>query len=672
MKLILRFLIAFTFISNCMFSQWQQTGGPYLADPATCFANTPTSLFCGTYGYGIYKSSNLSSSWSVLNPSTLPSTSLLSLFVDGTSIYAGIDQNGCYLSTNDGSSWVARNNGLPSFTTINKFTKQGSAMFISSNNGCYKSSNNGLNWSAISAFPYPCSSVSFINNKLFLSQTNDSLYVSSDGGNTWASCMGLPLGLSVTCMDTLHGNIYAASNYGLFVSPDSGLSWNLLSNGIPSDISSVCSNGNVLLAVSVSSGAYTSTDDGATWINQINGLYSNNFFASYSFGNNLIISAENGIYISSDNGVNWSVNNQSLLNTYVWGLFSHNTDLFAGLYFYGGSFISQDNGVNWNHLTLPTGSTHVFCFTASSSRIFAGTGANGIYYTTNNGSSWTSCNTGLFTNEYISTLNYNGSKLFAGTIHGVYTSTNNGASWQAKNNGITGGLDVRAFDCKGDTLVVSTGGGLFVSSNGGLNWTSANNGLPPTTASFGFEGLVFRGTSIIAASTAGVYISNDFGQTWSPINTGLTNTNINCMISSGIFVFVGTTTGQIYYTINNGVNWTLFSSGLPALSIPALTVHNNKIYAATDGNGVWVSNLPLITTVTGYEQEEKILLYPNPAQNILYTNANSGFKIYDVLGNLCLQGNNSEVITLESLKGGVYFIELYVSDTSKKLRFIKE
>lgn len=82
---------------------------------------------------------------------------------------------------------------------------------------------------------------------------------------------------------------------------------------------------------------------------------------------------------------------------------------------------------------------------------------------------------------------------------------------------------------------------------------------------------------------------------------------------------------------------------------------------------------PCVTTGLNQQSSKtNIVLYPNPSQNILYTNTNSSFKIYDVLGNLCLQGNKSEVINLECLKSGVYFIELYSSDSTKKIRFVKE
>lgn len=82
---------------------------------------------------------------------------------------------------------------------------------------------------------------------------------------------------------------------------------------------------------------------------------------------------------------------------------------------------------------------------------------------------------------------------------------------------------------------------------------------------------------------------------------------------------------------------------------------------------------PCGTTGVNYISSDKnLLLYPNPAHDILYTNINSSFKIYDVLGNLCLSGTESNSINVESLKKGVYFIELSDLSSTKKLTFVKE
>jgi hypothetical protein len=78
------------------------------------------------------------------------------------------------------------------------------------------------------------------------------------------------------------------------------------------------------------------------------------------------------------------------------------------------------------------------------------------------------------------------------------------------------------------------------------------------------------------------------------------------------------------------------------------------------------------TGIKTISSDKIITLYPNPAQNALHTNINASFKIYDVLGNLCLIGDKSNTITIESLNSGVYFIELSSLDSNKKIRFMKE
>ena len=67
--------------------------------------------------------------------------------------------------------------------------------------------------------------------------------------------------------------------------------------------------------------------------------------------------------------------------------------------------------------------------------LIAGT-ANGIFFSTDNGSSWISKSTGL-ASLYIYDLAVSGSTLIAGTGYGVYISTNNGNTWVEKNQGFT-------------------------------------------------------------------------------------------------------------------------------------------------------------------------------------------------------------------------------------------
>lgn len=78
------------------------------------------------------------------------------------------------------------------------------------------------------------------------------------------------------------------------------------------------------------------------------------------------------------------------------------------------------------------------------------------------------------------------------------------------------------------------------------------------------------------------------------------------------------------------------------------------------------------TGLNEFSSQQHFVLYPNPAKNVLHTNIISSYKIYGVLGNLCLSGDKSDIITVESLKSGVYFIEMYSLKSTQKIRFVKE
>ncbi len=78
------------------------------------------------------------------------------------------------------------------------------------------------------------------------------------------------------------------------------------------------------------------------------------------------------------------------------------------------------------------------------------------------------------------------------------------------------------------------------------------------------------------------------------------------------------------------------------------------------------------TGLNSLYSQKNIILFPNPPQNILHSNTNSYYKIYDVFGTLCLSGDKSNTINIELLNNGVYFIELYDLNSIKRMRFIKK
>ena len=78
-------------------------------DPAT-----PATLYAGTWGGGVFKSTNGGGNWSAVNTG-LTNTTVRALAIDPVTpatLYAGTDGGGVFKSTNGGANWSAANTGL--------------------------------------------------------------------------------------------------------------------------------------------------------------------------------------------------------------------------------------------------------------------------------------------------------------------------------------------------------------------------------------------------------------------------------------------------------------------------------------------------------------------------------------------------------------------------------
>lgn len=129
--------------------------------------------------------------------------------------------------------------------------------------------------------------------------------------------------------------------------------------------------------------------------------------------------------------------------------------------------------------------------------------------------------------------------------------------------------------------------------------------------------------------------------------------------------------------LNN--QWYFGDGGTSNLVNPIHTFAVNQMFTVshvvTNACGKDSATLFFDTFLSGLksiDNQKSFTVFPNPAQNVLYTNTQASYKIYDVLGSLCLEGDKSNTIHIESLKSGVYFIELYSFDSTKKIRFVKE
>jgi len=221
------------------------------------------------------------------------------------------------------------------------------------------------------------------------------IYVTADSGKTWnqSSSTFSPSCLASSADGTkLYGGIFGG---GIVRSVNSGGSW-ALGAGAPSTNwnSIACSDdGSKVVAVVNPGRIYTSTDFGATWTQQLNPPIKQWFaVASSGDGVNLVAGAfADKIYTSANSGVTWNVQNGSDTTNWTAVASSRDGTKLAAAAFGGRIYTSVNSGGIWTQQTgAPTAKWYGLACSADGGRIVAVINpTNGIYASANFGLNWT-------------------------------------------------------------------------------------------------------------------------------------------------------------------------------------------------------------------------------------------------------------------------------------------
>ena len=285
---------------------------------------------------------------------------------------------------------------------------------------------------------------------------SQTLYVSTDNGETWKSDSSLP-STYVQSLSVFGSNVYLATNNGIFRSSNNGETWNTINADVmdtthPTIL--IRSGSNLIAATQNSRALYLSSDNGTTWVNVGKNLPRVGALASDD--SDVIAGTAEGIYLSTNAGLDWSVLDDTLANI--------NTIAVSFPVVFAGRVQS---GFPVSAPPPPPG---------------------GAFRSTDRGATWSSYNTGLPSDPLytvpcpqVYTIVLHGTDVYAGGDSSVYVSSINGGGWTEVDSGLpkVGVWSIYANDSS-----------LFVGTEFNGIWkhplsqvTSINQGLPPTIPS---------------------------------------------------------------------------------------------------------------------------------------------------------------------------------------------
>ncbi len=233
---------------------------------------------------------------------------VLRLVADDSAIYAVTNEDGIFRSTDNGATWVAKNNGITGHA-IRLFQHNGT-LLASPGTGVYYSTDNAETWTFVD-IPSNNPIVSFAqhNGILFAgeSEYDDDpkyLYKSEDNGASWQTVGVCPI--SVTYMMSFNGKLIIGSGGHVFMSDDNGESWEALTDGLGNgfmlDLSVI---NNKLVAAGLYNMLFESDTENVNWEN----IAPNN--ASVHQKNKKTIWFNNKLLLLSDSGI-WERDSEQL------------------------------------------------------------------------------------------------------------------------------------------------------------------------------------------------------------------------------------------------------------------------------------------------------------------------------------------------------------------------
>ena len=519
--------------------------GPYGGTILTMAVNpsNPQTIFAGSFGAGVFKSTDGGSSWHSVNRG-LTNLYIYSLAIDpaqSNTLYAGTYHSQVYKSQDGGNSWIWSGSGIQDQAIV------------------YNIAIDPIDHSRLYAATRGVSNGGH-------EPWNGVVYKSIDAGQTWTPSLTNVGGIGV--MDWV---------YSLAINPNAS---------------------NQVFAATHENGPFRSDDYGSTWHAIYKGI-------NDPSGRAIVISPQaeyssilyhgvwhfDSVYKSINSGDLWTTSNHEYPNVKVYSMAidPHSADSVLLATFSHGLLRTFDGGSTWQYAGLSDEIYSIVINPISTNILYAGTSGNGLYRSVDNGVSWQRSDTGINNTSVTAVVHSPNDpyKIYASIYGaGVYQTANRGQSWDEFNTGLG---DKFVHDLvmdpsnSGLLYALTDNGGLYQNDlTAGNGWVSVGEGLPITQtpmpafpAYHPFATLDMQEAFAIPQETLSVEQA--------------TSVNLLKMVyapSDPQIAYIATRGMGVYRSTNGGFSWQ--SAGLGEQTILNLAVDqidHDLVYAATDTSG---------------------------------------------------------------------------------------
>lgn len=282
-----------------------------------------STLIAGTHYVGVYRSTDMGSNWNKSVAGFSAGSSILTLFANGSSVFAGT-RDGMYRTMDNGSTWMklsATDNDTINYSTVRGICEKDGAIytgtFLQFNSTVYKSTDNGLNWTRSGTGLPP--GLTFVTDMAtsgnnIIASTDEGIYYSPDDGVQWYPA-NIP-SVHIPSIAVGGGYVYAADpGVGIYRSANNGVNWSLVLQSF-ADYIDVAAIDNYAFAGTFFTGARYSSNFGSAWFASAGFPSDASIFAFGPVGNGMVLAGTDlepfWIYASFDNGVSFSPYSEGL------------------------------------------------------------------------------------------------------------------------------------------------------------------------------------------------------------------------------------------------------------------------------------------------------------------------------------------------------------------------